>query len=100
MKSLKLIDENNNYSFADETFLINSNLTNWKGWLCSVGQINIEIDENGSVYGGNCRQRLYYGNLQQSNFTFIPTKNFTICNQDICKCFHDSAKFARFSHAV
>ena len=60
MKSIKIIDKNSNYSLVDETFLMNSTLTNWNGWLCSIGQINIEIEKNGNVYGGNCKQRIYY----------------------------------------
>ena len=63
MNSIKVSDNSNNYSIVDEAYLVNSNLTNWAGWLCSIGQINIDIRENGNVLGGNCPQRLKYGNL-------------------------------------
>ena len=89
MKSVLVIDKHNKYSEYDEIFLMNSGLTNWKGWLCSIGQINLEIEKNGNVYGGNCKQRIYYNNLYNSNFSFSPVKNLTVCNQDYCKCFHD-----------
>ena len=89
MNSIKVSDNSNNYSIVDEAYLVNSNLTNWAGWLCSIGQINIDIRENGNVLGGNCPQRLKYGNLYDPNFIFNPIKNFSICTQSKCICFHD-----------
>ena len=89
MKSVLVIDKNNKYSEYDEIFLMNSGLTNWYGWLCSVGQTNLEIEKDGEIHGGNCKQKIHYGNLHEDNFTFTPIKNLTICNQNVCKCFHD-----------
>ena len=89
MKSVLVIDKNNKYSEYDEIFLMNSGLTNWRGWLCSVGQTNLEIEKDGQIHGGNCKQKIHYGNLHTSAFTFTPTKDLTICTQSICKCFHD-----------
>ena len=55
MKSVLVIDKNNKYSEYDEIFLMNSGLTNWRGWLCSVGQTNLEIEKDGQIHGGNCK---------------------------------------------
>jgi hypothetical protein len=68
-------------------------LHHWKDWYCNVGVDSIFIDNDFTVYAGNCRNdRL--GNLHDKNFSLF--KKAMKCKQETCtSCASDlfSTKF-------
>jgi len=64
--------------------LLANNYHNFKGINCGVGKNGLNIKEDGSIWGGCCRQR-YFGNLQQNQNLRIKLYTDTlICPRDTC----------------
>lgn len=61
--------------------IFDKNLHYWKDWNCYVGVNSIAIDNDYTVYAGNCRND-NLGNLFDENFALFtsPTK----CKQEKC----------------
>jgi hypothetical protein len=65
--------------FANQ--LYDKNLHNWKGWKCHAGMDGVFIDNDFTVYSGQCKNDCL-GNLLADDFNFL--KSATICNRDAC----------------
>ena len=73
--------------------LFDKNLHRWQGWHCNVGVDSIFIDDDFSVYAGNCKNDKL-GNLFSEDFALFV--NPTICKRTTCSsCTNDlySTKF-------
>ena len=87
-KTIKGVKQNGEEMWYSPQELRISKLNAWKGWLCSVGQNNIAIAENGDMKGGDCGVGGYLGNIY--NTFKIPTENdWHICSLNHCSCFFD-----------
>jgi len=62
-------------------------LNSWKGWHCSVGQLNISIDENGNMKGGDCGVGGFLGNLYTDDIKL--SEKWHICTKNYCSCMFD-----------
>lgn len=61
--------------------LYDKNLHYWQGWHCNVGVDSIFIDNDYTVYAGQCRNDKL-GNLFDNDFKFFEEP--TICKQISC----------------
>lgn len=61
--------------------LYDNNLHHWQGWYCNVGVDSIFIDDDFTVYAGNCRNDVL-GNLFDNSFAFFETPNK--CKKETC----------------
>lgn len=59
----------------------NNNLHYWEGWFCNVGIDSIFIDNDFTVYAGQCRND-NLGNLFDVNFALFDSP--TVCKQKKC----------------
>lgn len=62
-------------------------LNSWKGWYCSVGQLNISIDENGNMKGGDCGIGGFLGNIYKDDIKL--SNKWHICTKNYCSCMFD-----------
>jgi hypothetical protein len=85
-KNIIAIAEDGSYKKLSLQEIRASKLNTWKDWYCSVGQLNISIDENGDMIGGDCGVGGYlgnvYNNIQLSN-------KWHKCTIDYCSCMFD-----------
>jgi hypothetical protein len=62
-------------------------LNSWKGWYCSVGQLNISINENGDMKGGDCGIGGYLGNIYKDDIKL--SNKWHVCTKNYCSCMFD-----------
>lgn len=65
--------------------LINAGLTNFNGYTCEVGLKELFINQQGSVYLGNCMIGEPIGNINNPDLINWPTKP-VVCNKNLCHC--------------
>ena len=87
-KTIRGIKQNGEEVWFSPQKLRATKLNAWKGWQCSVGQLNIAIDEDGNLQGGDCGVGGNLGNIYKE--FRIPSKDeWHTCPLSHCSCFFD-----------
>jgi hypothetical protein len=65
--------------------MINSNLNKFYNWTCTIGQMSLFVQFDGSIRRGNCPQDGYIGWIHD----YTPPSTPTRCQQTSCECTTD-----------